>query len=136
MDGELLFKDESYLIRGACFEVYREKGCGFLEMVYHECLEVEMQLLGIPFVSRRPLALEYKGQPLRSSYQPDFICYEKILVEIKAVESLADEHRAQLINYLKATKLRLGFLINFGHYPKLQVERRIAERQRYRFEAD
>ena len=95
MKSELLFKEESYLIIGACFEVYREKGCGFLEPVYQECMEIELRLQGVPFVSQKPLTLEYKGCPLRSKYEPDFICYEKIVLELKAVTELAEEHRAQ-----------------------------------------
>src|SRR6516164_9772877 len=110
MNSEILFKDESYKLVGACFEVYREKGCGFLEPVYQECMEIELGLRGIPFIARRLLALEYKGCPLRATYEPDFICNEKIIVELKAVSELADEHRAQVQNYLKATKLKLGLL--------------------------
>lgn len=131
MDAEIIYKDESYQIVGACFEVYREKGCGFLEGVYQECLELELQWRGIPFVPKKPLALEYKGQRLRSTYEPDLVCYDKIVVELKAVTALTDEHRAQVQNYLKATGFRLGLLVNFGHYPKAQVERIVAERGRY-----
>lgn len=80
---------------------------------------------------KKPLALEYKGCPLRATYEPDFICFDKIVLELKAVKELADEHRAQVQNYLKATGLRLGLLINFGHYPKAQIERIVAERGRY-----
>lgn len=76
MSAEILYKEESYKIVGACFEVYRNKGCGFLEMVYHECLEIEFQLQAIPHVPKRSLVLEYQGHPLRSIYEPDFICYE------------------------------------------------------------
>ena len=83
MNTDLLFKEESYKIVGACFEVYREKGCGFLEPVYQECMEIELRLQGIPYVAQRPLALEYKRCPLRSKYEPDFICYGKIIVESK-----------------------------------------------------
>jgi GxxExxY protein len=118
-----LHKDESYLIRGACFEVYKEKGNGFLEPVYQECLEKELVLQGIPFEAQVPLKLFYKGDPLKQSYIPDFICYGKIILEIKAVKKLTDEHRAQLLNYLKATGLELGFLINFGHHPGIEIER-------------
>ncbi len=132
MKTEILYKDESFKIVGACFEVYREKGCGFLEPVYHECLEIELRLQGIPFVAKKPLALEYKNCPLRSSYEPDFVCFDKIVLELKAVTELADEHRAQVQNYLKATGMKLGLLVNFGHYPKAQVERIVAERGRYR----
>jgi len=131
MKTQLLFSEESYKIIGACFEVYREKGCGFLEPVYQECMEIELRLQGISFVSQKPLALEYKGCPLRSKDEPDFISYDKIVLELKAVTELADEHRAQVQNYLKATGLRLGLLINFGHYPKAEIERIVAEKGRY-----
>jgi GxxExxY protein len=131
MSAEILYKDESYKIVGACFEVYREKGCGFLEPVYQECIEIELRLQGILYVPKKSLALEYKGCPLRSTYEPDFICYDKIVLELKAVTELADEHRAQVQNYLKATGFKLGLLVNFGHYPKAQVERIVAERGRY-----
>jgi len=131
MTTDLLFKEESYKIVGACFEVYREKGCGFVEPVYQECMEIELRLQGIPHVARKPLALECKNCPLRSKYEPDFICYDQIILELKAVTELADEHRAQVLNYLKATGLKLGLLVNFGHYPKAQVERIAAERGRY-----
>jgi GxxExxY protein len=127
----LLYKDESYKIIGSCFEVYREQGCGFLEAVYQECLEIELRLQGVPYVARKPLALEYKKCPLRSTYEPDFICYDKIVLEIKAVSDLTDEHKAQVFNYLKATGLKLGLLVNFGHFPKAQIERIAAERGRY-----
>jgi GxxExxY protein len=115
MTTEILFKAESYKIVGACFEVYREKGCGFLEPVYQECMEIESRLQGISQVPKKSLTLEYRGCPLRSTYEPDFICYDKILLELKAVTELTDEHRAQVQNYLKATGLKLGLLVNFGH---------------------
>lgn len=120
---EFLFKDESYALRGAVFEVYREMGCGFLEAVYQECLEKELRRKCIPFVSQPELKLFYKNEPLNQIYKPDLICYEKIIVELKAVRELCAEHRAQLHNYLKATGLRLGFLVNFSHYPKAAIER-------------
>jgi GxxExxY protein len=119
----LLFEEESYRILGACFEVYKEKGCGFLEGVYHECLEIEFGLCGIPFQPKAELTLAYKGRKLQQIYIPDFICFAQIILEIKAVSAIADEHCAQLHNYLKATGLRLGLLVNFGHHPKLQHER-------------
>jgi len=84
MNTEILFKEESYKIVGACFEVYREKGCGFHEPVYQECMEIELGLQGILFVPRRPLTLEYKGTILRTRYEPDLVCFEKIIVELKA----------------------------------------------------
>lgn len=120
---EILFKDESYRIMGCCFEVYKDKGCGFLEAVYQECLAIEFGIQGVPFVPKLDLHLTYKGMPLVQKYQPDFVCFEKIIVELKAVKELADEHRAQVFNYLKATGCRLGILVNFGHHPKLQSER-------------
>lgn len=108
---------------GACFEVYKEKGPGFLEQVYQECLEIELEMRGILFVPKHELALSYKDRPLKSKYVPDLLCYQKIIVELKALRELGDEHRAQVHNYLKATGYHLGLLINFGHYPKLQHER-------------
>lgn len=121
--AELIYKEECYGIVGACFEVYKEKGCGFLEAIYQECLELELDMQGIPFVPRKPISLTYKGRPLRRSLVPDLICYEKIVLELKVAANLIDEHRAQVLNYLHATKFRLGLLINFGHYPKLEYER-------------
>jgi len=121
--NDLIYKDETFKIMGACFEVYKDKGCGFLEPVYQECLEIELELQGILFVSQKSLALKYKGRQLKQTYEPDFICYDKIIMEIKAVSQLADEHRAQVINYLHATGFKLGLLVNFGHYPKLEWER-------------
>ncbi len=116
-------KDETYRILGACFEVYREKGCGFLEPVYQECLEIELGLQKIPFVAKPSLRLEYKGQSLSHTYEPDLICFETVVVELKAVSELADEHRSQLLNYLNATGLAVGLLVNFGHFPGLEYER-------------
>ena len=120
---DLKFEEESYRIRGAIFEVYREMGCGFLEAIYQECLEKELSNQGLPFVAQRELVLHYKGDRLEQTYKPDFICFERIIVEIKAVKELANEHRAQVHNYLKATGLQLGLLVNFGHYPKAEIER-------------
>ena len=119
----ILYKTESYAIMGACFNVYKDKGCGFLEPVYQECLEIEFAHQAVPFWAQSRLRLEYRNRVLKQTYEPDFICYEKIIIEIKAVSTLADEHRAQLLNYLHATKLKLGILVNFGHYPKLEYER-------------
>ena len=91
--------------------------------MYQECLEIELGLQGIPFQSQQQLELHYKGRLLKQKYIPDFLCYDKIVLEIKAVSALTDEHRAQVHNYLKATGYRLGLLVNFGHYPKLEYER-------------
>ena len=118
-----LFEEETYAIRGAIFEVYREMGCGFLEAVYQECLEKEFVLRNIPFVSQKDLTLSYKGQALKQTHKPDFICYGKIIVEIKALSATTGEHKAQVLNYLKATREKLGILVNFGCYPKASIER-------------
>lgn len=120
---EIIYKEESYRIVGACFEVYKEMGCGFLEAVYQECLEAEFLTQEIPFKPQAELTLSYRGRPLKQKYVPDFICFDKIILEIKAVTELADLHRAQIQNYLKATGYKLGLLVNFGHYPKLEHER-------------
>jgi GxxExxY protein len=120
---EILFKEEAYAIIGACFEVYNDKGCGLLEAVYQECLEIELGLQGIVFQPQAELQLSYKGKILKQHFYPDFLCFGKIVVEIKAFSELADEHRSQVHNYLKATGFRLGLLINFGHKGKLEYER-------------
>ncbi|MEA2067855.1 MAG: GxxExxY protein [Verrucomicrobiota bacterium] len=119
----IVYKEDSYKLNGAFFEVYKEKGSGFLEDVYQECLEIELEMQGIECLAQYPLQLEYKKRPLKKKYIPDLICFGKIIVEIKAVKEITDEHRAQLQNYLKATGYKLGLLVNFGHYPKVQIER-------------
>lgn len=121
--GKIIYKEESYKIMGACFEVYKTMGCGFLEDVYQECLAIELKKQSIPFIEKPKLDLYYKEDKLRKHYEPDFICFEKIVLEIKSTSTLIDEHRAQLLNYLNATKFELGLLVNFGHYPKIEHER-------------
>ncbi len=123
MSNKILFKDESYEIQGAIFDVYREMGCGFLEAVYQECLNKEFSKRGISFVAQQALQLSYKGMPLQQTYKPDFIWYGQIIVELKAVKAIAPEHKAQVINYLKASNIRLGLLVNFGSYPKASITR-------------
>ena len=132
---EIIHKKESYAIIGACFEVYNEKGCGFLEAVYQECLRIELEYQRIPAIPKPSLTLSYRGRILTQVYAPDFVCCEKIVVELKAVSVLTDEHRAQLLNYLHATGFELGLLVNFGHYPKLEYER-IAKTQRIKTRTD
>jgi GxxExxY protein len=127
---EMLHKDEVYKIMGACFEVYKEKGCGFLEEVYQEALEMELELQGIPFSSQQEIKLYYKGREMKRRYIPDFLIVGNIIVEIKAVDKLTDRHRAQVINYLHATGLELGLLVNFGHYPKVEWERIVLQKNR------
>ena len=119
----IIHKLESFEIMGACFEVYKEKRNGFLESVYQECLEIELAGREIPFRAQPEFSLAYKGRQLKSRFKPDFICYDKIVIELKAASSLTDEHRAQVQNYLRATGMKLGLLVNFGHYPKLEYER-------------
>jgi GxxExxY protein len=120
---KLLFKDEAYAIQGTIFEVYREMGCGFLEAVYQECFEKELRRRGIPFVAQQELHLCYKGEVLEQTYKPDIICYGQIILELKAIKAIAPEHQAQILNYLKAIGLHLGLIINFGHYPKADIQR-------------
>lgn len=120
---EILFKEESYKIVVACFEVYKQKGCGFTEPVYQECLQIEFGLQEIPFVAHPILEIEYKGAVLAQTFKPDFICYGKIIVEITAIERVADANRSQTLNYLNATNFDLALLVNFGHFPKLEYEK-------------
>jgi GxxExxY protein len=98
-------------------------GCGFLEAVYQECMERELAKQGIHFEAQKELSLLYKGEPLKQTYKPDLVCYGKIIVELKAVKTVAPEHQAQLLNYLKATVIHVGLLVNFGSYPQATIER-------------
>jgi GxxExxY protein len=132
---DIVFKEESYTVMGACFEVYNAKGCGFLEPVYQECLHIEFEHQGIPAIAKPVLTLSYRGRALLQTYQADFVCYGKIIVELKAVSALADEHRAQLLNYLHATGFQLGLLVNFGHHPRLEYER-VAKTQQKKHDDD
>jgi len=125
----ILFKEETFRIIGACFEVYNDKGHGFVEPVYQACTEIELHHLAIPFSSQKELDLYYRGKKLPLTYIPDLICFDKIIVELKAVKQIDDAHRAQLINYLRATGFELGLLVNFGHHPGLQWERIVLTRQ-------
>ena len=118
----LILEYESYLIRRCIMNVYNEIGCGFLEKVYQEALEIEFQLNKLPYRRESPINVYYKGVQLHQSYIADFICYDKIIIELKAVSSISDTHRAQIYNYLKATNYRLGILVNFGG-PELEIIR-------------
>lgn len=113
-DSGLLFKEESYKIIGAAMEVHRLLGCGFVEPVYQEALEKEFVLRGIPYEREKELSVSYKGTQLSKTFKADFVCYGKIILELKAVKEFADEHYAQIYNYLRASGLDLGLLINFG----------------------
>jgi len=126
---DIIYKEECFRIVGACFEVYNFMGCGFLEPVYQECLKIEFEDQGIPFEEQKELMISYKRRKLRKTYKADFVCFGKIIVELKTVSDLIDEHRAQLLNYLNATDMKLGLLVNFGHYPKLEYERIVLEKK-------
>jgi GxxExxY protein len=119
----IVYEAESYGIMGACFEVYKCMGRGFLEAVYQECLGIELTERGIPFVPQQQLPIVYKGRTLLQFYKADFVCYDKIIVEVQAITELTEGHRPQVFNYLKATGMRLGILVNFGSYPKLEYDR-------------
>jgi GxxExxY protein len=125
--NDSLFKQEGFDLMAAAFEVYNEKGSGFLEDVYQECLERELGYRSIPFCAKPRLTILYKGQPLSKHYEPDLTVYAEIIVELKAAKALAPEHEAQLINYLKATGKRVGYLINFGAFPRLEWKRFIVD---------
>ncbi|MET0273171.1 MAG: GxxExxY protein [Phenylobacterium sp.] len=120
---QLLLGPEVFQIQGAIYEVSRTMGPGFLEAVYQGCLALEFARRGIPHRAMPLLSLSYKGVPLKQTYSPDFVCFDAVIVEIKAGRSLAPEHRAQVLNYLRATGLRVGLLVHFGGAAKAQVER-------------
>jgi GxxExxY protein len=124
----LLFKDESYQIIGACMEVHRELGCGFLEAVYQEALELEFIQMHIPYIREKELPIYYKGTQLQKTYRADFVCFGGIIVELKAQNALTGIDTAQVINYLKATGFELGILVNFGE-SSLKYERVINGRK-------
>ena len=110
----LIYKEEAYKIIGAAMNVHKELGIGFLEPVYQEALAIELTSANIPFTKEQQIAIYYKEQKLNKYYQADFICYENIILEVKALNTLTTNHEAQMINYLVATKKPLGILINFG----------------------
>jgi GxxExxY protein len=118
----ILYKKESYDIIGAAMEVHNELGSGFLESVYHEALAIEFEDRKIPFISEKTLEVVYKQRVLNKYFEADFICFDQIIVEIKSVTELKNIHKAQVINYLKATGKKLGILINFGE-ESLKYER-------------
>ena len=123
--SNLFYQDESYNIRGALFSVYNELGCGFLERVYQDALEVEFRLRNIHYEREKLIQVMYKGHPLGEPYRADFVCYGNIIVELKAVSQLDDAHRSQVYNYLCATGYKVGLLFNFGHYDGLEIERKV-----------
>ena len=119
----IIYKEESYKIVGAAFNVYNKLGHGFLEAVYQEALELEFKKQSIPYEREKELKITYDGVELKATYKADFVCYGKIIVELKAVSYLEDSHRAQVYNYLRATGFKLGLLMNFGNTDELEKER-------------
>jgi len=111
---ELLYKEECFLIIGACMEIHKTLGCGFLEPVYQEALTYEFTQQNIPFQREKVLTITYKNIELERKYVADFVCFDKIIIELKALSQLVSEHESQVLNYLKATGYRLGLLVNFG----------------------
>ena len=124
MSGKL-FEQEGYDLMGAAFEVYNEMGNGYLEEVYQECLERELETRNLPFSPKTELTIHYKGRPLIRKYIPDLMVFGEMVVELKAVKQLAPEHEAQLLNYLKTTRKQVGYLINFGSANKLEWKRMV-----------
>ncbi len=118
-----LYKQEGYDLMAAAFEVYNQLGHGFLEDVYQEALEKELRARGIPFTSKPAMAIRYKGELLQKCYYPDIMAFDGIITELKAVQQLAREHDAQLLNYLKGTGKRVGYLLNFGASKGLEWKR-------------
>lgn len=123
MTKTLIYPQECYAIIGAAMQVYNTLGSGFLEAVYQEALEIEFQKRNIPYEREKELRISYREVELKQTYRADYVCYGKIIVELKAVHELDDVHRAQVINYLHITQCKLGILLNFGHPDELQFER-------------
>ena len=122
---ELLLKEEVFAIIGAAIEVPRELGPGFLEPVYQEAMEIELTDRGIPFLAQQPLTIRFKTHILKKKYEPDLLCYDQVIVELKALKQLSGAEESQILNYLKATGLRIGLLVNFGSVGKLEWKRYI-----------
>ncbi|MEW5947063.1 MAG: GxxExxY protein [bacterium] len=120
---ELLFKDEVYRIIGAAIDVHRELGPGFLEAVYQDAMQFELDMRRIPYESQSPVTVYYKGRKLKKEYYADLLCFGAIIVELKAIERLTERDHAQLLNYLKATGMKVGVLINFGAHGELEWKR-------------
>ena len=121
--AELILKEEVYAIMGAAMEVRTALGSGFLEPVYQEAMEIESTTRGLPFVSQEVLQNRYKEHVLKKEYIPDLICFDQIIVELKALDRLSGKEESQLLNYLKATGMKVSVLINFGSHPKLEWKR-------------
>ena len=114
MEKKIVYKEEAFKIIGAAMEVHKVVGCGFTEPLYQDAFEEELRLCGISFDREKSFSFTYKGKVLDKIFRPDFVCFDKIIVELKTVQEITDEHYAQVYNYLKATGMQLGLLINFG----------------------
>lgn len=121
--GDCLFKDEGYKIIGCCYEVYNTLKPGLLEAIYKLALGVEFQKQGVPYETEKPLNVYYKGVLLPKTYFADIVCYGEIIIEAKAVSNLNSEHLAQLLNYMKITNTKVGYLVNFGNKEQLEWKR-------------
>jgi GxxExxY protein len=128
----LLYRDEVYRVVGAAMEVYNVLGSGFLEAVYQEALELELALRRIPFEGRKEIGILYKGTLLRKTYLADIVAYGAIILELKAIERLTDREESQLLNYLSATGLQVGLLLNFGAERELEWRRMVLTQGRGR----
>ncbi len=121
--AELIFKDEVFAIIGAAMEVHSTLGPGFLEPVYQEAMEIESSARGLPFEAQKVLTIRYKEHILKKEYIPDFVYYGQIIAELKALDQLTSREESQILNYLKATGIKVGLLINFGSYRRLEWKR-------------
>jgi len=120
-ETNIIYKEECYKIYHCIYIVHNKLGNGFLESVYQEALEIEFRKDKIPFESQKMIRIYYDDKPLTQFFKADIVCYDKILLELKAVTKINNEHKAQLINYLTATKIKLGLLVNFGTHPKVEI---------------
>lgn len=124
---DLIYKEEVFRIVGAAIEVHSTLGSGFLEAVYQEAFEIELRERKIPFDSQRTIGISYKDKLLRKEYVADVVCFDKIIVELKALDKITHKEESQLINYLKATGFLVGLVINFGSQGKLEWKRFVYE---------
>ena len=131
MEEEYKHKELTQKIISQCYYIQNKLGSGFLENVYQECLEIEMRNQKIDFIPQKEIEIKYKDSVINHKYRADLVCYDKIIVEVKAVSKLANEHKAQVINYLKATGYKLGILVNFGAFQKLEYERIVLEKKNF-----
>ena len=130
MKPDYIYPDECYAIRGALFEVHKNLGIGFTEDIYQSALEIELNTRGIPYRSQQEFTISYKGIPLDKTFRVDIVCYEKIIIELKAVKSILTEHQAQLINYLRVANFKLGFLVNFNEHPTIDPQQYLNKHHR------